>query len=210
MASRGGAEGKSEGRVAHSSNAAGRASRGRSVEFLTIRRAELTFTEEEGEEEQDADEEEDEAGAEPAGGEGDPLEGGEGAGGGGDGGEGDGGGLRLIKADDGLLRPQSECLVPLSPSVQAAGEAKLQGAGRVAADAARWSRDASVASLDLLILVLSSRHKELGPGKRRDAVRRAWAHESDLGPPDAGSGVGAAQTRCAVRFLFVMGEPALL
>lgn len=148
-----------------------------------MHRAELTF--EEGEDDVAAEAEEDPVGI--GGGEGDAAmqssdaveENGDGSGG-----EADGVALRLSRSTDGLLRPGFECL-PQDPSA----DVPLSEAS-----------SAESRSVDLVVLILTSRNKELGPGKRRDAVRRAWAHESNLGTAGDADGTG-----CAVRFLFVMG-----
>eukprot|EP00966_Prymnesium_polylepis_P334621 7389993-Prymnesium_polylepis.1 len=115
---------------------------------------------------------------------------------------------------DGLLRPRFDCLPlePPSPVPTHAGSprvASADGAGLGSiADGVGGGADAGsgAASVDLVVLILSSRHRELGPSKRRAAVRRAWAHASSLGPlaDDDSVGVGAPAD-CAVRFLFVMG-----
>ena len=63
-------------------------------------------------------------------------------------------------------------------------------------DAAR-----DVISYDLVVLILSSRQKELNPLRRREAVRRSWAHtSSELGVADA-----SAAERCSLRHVFVVG-----
>lgn len=54
---------------------------------------------------------------------------------------------------------------------------------------------------DLLVLILSSRQRDLGPAKRREAVRESWATPSS----ELGAAGAPAAERCSVRYLFVVG-----
>ena len=60
---------------------------------------------------------------------------------------------------------------------------------------------ASMPSLDLLVLILSSQQQQLSPSRRRESVRRSWAFPmAILGAPNA-----TAEEHCSMRHLFVVG-----
>lgn len=56
---------------------------------------------------------------------------------------------------------------------------------------------------DLVVLVLSSRQKQLNPARRREAVRRSWVR--DLATSELGAAEAIASELCSMRHYFVVG-----